>query len=222
MRSFDRKWVYTRRRGRLTDAQSRALKTLRDRFCISSVQAIDTTSIGVEIGFGMGAELLNWANAEPQQPLLGVELYEPGVGAVLARLQSDSIDNVTVIERPAQEVLAELEERTLREVRIFFPDPWPKKRHHKRRLIQPEFVQRLARAMADAAILRLATDWAPYASWIRQVFAAEPAFVTVHDSSRPADSDQSWPARGVTKFEARGEKLGHDIHDLVFRRTTRK
>jgi tRNA (guanine-N7-)-methyltransferase len=173
----------------------------------------------------MGAQLLEWAVQEPQQRILGVELYEPGIGSVLSRLASDKIDNVLVIERPAQEVLAELDEGMVSEIRIFFPDPWPKTRHHKRRLIQPDFVTQLARVMADSAIVRLATDWAPYASRMRRVFAEETTLLSVHDAIRvPGDHSEAGDdeVRGITKFEARGEKLGHEIHDLVYRRKPRE
>jgi tRNA (guanine-N7-)-methyltransferase len=211
----------------LTVAQARALDTLRGHYCVASIDEIDGTNLGVEIGFGMGRELMAWAREVPERQLVGLELYEPGVGSLLAGLDRDGLTNVAVMEVPAQEALAELPDAIVDEVRIFFPDPWPKKRHHKRRLIQTEFVSLLARIIAEGGIVRIATDWAPYGAWIRQVFAEEPSFLLVLDSVRPplatspVNAGAIDAARSVTKFEARGEKLGHEIHDLIYRRVAR-
>ncbi|XOV83749.1 MAG: tRNA (guanosine(46)-N7)-methyltransferase TrmB [bacterium] len=218
---------YIRRRGRMTKSQAHGLQTLMPGFSCKPAELIAQAqgkSLGVEIGFGMGQALLDWAAAAPDWQLCGIELYQPGVGALAAGLHRQRLDNVRVIEMPAQQVLAQFAALdagpVIDEVRIFFPDPWPKKRHFKRRLIQPEFVQSLAAVIRGGGRVRLATDWTPYAQWMRECFAANDAFVSEVDHIRQAD--EQWTseiARQTTKFERRGEKLGHDIHDLIYRRS---
>ena len=212
--------AYIRRRGRLTAGQARALGTFRERY---GAEPNDLErGVGIEIGFGMGRELLAWAREEPARALVGIEMYEPGVGSLLLGLEAEGLTNVRVIERPAQEVLAELPDGLVEEIRIFFPDPWPKKRHFKRRLVQAAFVQELARILCDNGIVRLATDWSPYADWIRDCFRQAPAFFAVVDQVRSAGEAAPEIARAPTKFEARGRALGHDIHDLIYRRALRE
>ena len=127
-----------------------------------------------------------------------------------------------LVDEPAQLILAQLDNDSLAEVRIFFPDPWPKKRHHKRRLIQPEFLRLLQQKLIPAGIVRLATDWAPYAHWMVEHFAANPDFTLLQDDIRaPTETPPASVAdevRNVTKFEARGERLGHEIRDLKYQR----
>ena len=172
----------------------------------------------MEIGFGMGAELLGWARQNPSWYLCGVELYQPGIGAMLTRLHSQQLVNVGIVDQPAQQVLAALPEQSLSEVRIFFPDPWPKKRHFKRRLIQAEFLRQMGRVMKADSLIRLATDWAPYGQWMVEQFAQVSVFKLIDDRIRRADASSAAAVRGTTKFEARGERLGHDIRDLVYER----
>ena len=141
---------------------------------------------------------------------------------MLSRLAKNQLSNVRLVDQPAQLILAQVDDDSLAEVRIFFPDPWPKKRHHKRRLIQPEFLRLLQQKLIPAGIVRLATDWAPYAQWMVEHFAANPDFELLQDDIRAAT--QTPPAsvadevRNVTKFEARGERLGHEIRDLQYQR----
>ncbi len=218
--SPEQAFSYIRRRGRFTHAQSRAYADLLERYRISPEDLGQCAGpVGMEIGFGMGAELLGWARQNPAWYLCGVELYQPGIGAMLTRLHSQQLVNVGIVDQPAQQVLAALPEHSLSEVRIFFPDPWPKKRHFKRRLIQTEFLQQLRRVMKVQALIRLATDWAPYADWMVEQFAEVSGFKLVEDRLRRADAASATTVRGTTKFEARGERLGHNIRDLVYEKT---
>jgi tRNA (guanine-N7-)-methyltransferase len=138
---------------------------------------------------------------------------------MLSRLKKLELTNVRLVQRPAQELFADLPPGRVNEIRIFFPDPWPKKRHHKRRLIQPEFLQQMHQALAPDGRVRLATDWAEYGEWIVEHFAAFAGFEVELDVIRDAfaaaeTADQN--VRDTTKFEARGERLGHRIRDLIF------
>ena len=211
---------YIRRHGRMTPAQSRALHELAAQYRCSAQQIqslAGTHRVGIEIGFGMGQALLAWAVAEPDWRLFGVELYQPGIGALADGLHRGSLRNVRILEQPAQQVLAALDDGVVAEIRIFFPDPWPKKRHTKRRLIQPEFVKAAARVLITGGILRLATDWSEYAQWMRECFTQQPELELQLDNCRlPGTSALPDTERATTKFERRGERLGHDIHDLVY------
>lgn len=211
---------YIRRRGRMTKAQARAFDSLFATYVIPPEQLTACAGgrpIGIEIGFGMGHALLEWAAAEPASQLFGIELYEPGVGALLDGLAREQLDNVRVLQQPAQQVFAAIGDASVTEIRIFFPDPWPKKRHHKRRLIQPPFVAELARVLVSGGTLRLATDWTPYAEWMRECLQGEPALAVVMDNVRAAGSSMAPDSeRQSTNFERRGERLGHDIHDLIY------
>lgn len=212
---------YIRRRGRFTKAQAKALDALTEQYRWDGSK-LDQRPLGVEIGFGMGLELLAWAEQRPDWLLLGVELYQPGIGSMLSRLQKLQLDNVRLVDQPAQLLLQRLPAQRIDEVRIFFPDPWPKKRHFKRRLIQPEFLQQLHDTVRPGGLVHLATDWAEYAEWMTEHFAAHPGFELIADHIRdqadPEDQREPAPERGLTKFEARGERLGHAIRDLQYRR----
>lgn len=209
---------YIRRGGRMTKSQQRGFEQHLPTFQLSLEELASLSGakpLGLEIGFGMGQALLSWAEQAPDWNLLGVELYRPGVGALADQLAKQEIANVSIVTEPAQEVVAHLQAAVLGEVRIFFPDPWHKKRHAKRRLIQPDFVAQLRRTMAPKAKLHLATDWSPYAEWMREVMQAASGFELHQDSRRAAD-EQAQIDRQLTKFERRGEKLGHDIQDLIY------
>ena len=172
----------------------------------------------IEIGFGMGQALYEWASSQPQDQFLGIELYQPGVGSLVRQLTDGKVQNVKICEQPAQLVLAALAENSVDEVRILFPDPWPKKRHHARRLIQTDFLTLLFRVLKAGGRVVIATDWTPYADWIRECFADFDKFSCTAERLRSASEDSSSRdgARPHTKFEQRGERLGHDIHDFVF------
>ncbi len=207
--------TYPRRRGRMTRGQSRALETLSDRYVVDS-EPMDwprifsrSAPIGVEIGFGMGQTLLDWATIHPELNLIGIEVYDPGIGALLAGIERRGLTNLRVLRGDAEELVeAKFHPASLAEVHIWFPDPWPKKRHHKRRLMRPAFTALLANRLVPGGLLRIATDWAPYAEWIGMVLDAEPAL----------RSGAATGERTETRFEARGRRLGHGICEFHYER----
>ena len=210
------------RQGRMSPAQQRALDTLLPRLGIAfSPAPLDFAAtfgrrapVILEIGFGMGETTAAIAAARPQDDFLGLEVHGPGVGALLNRVDAAGLSNVRVIQHDAVDVIAHMiPAASLAGIHIYFPDPWPKKRHHKRRLLQPAFVRALADRLSAGGYLHAATDWDEYAQEILATFSAEPllANTTADFAPRPA-----W--RPQTKFETRGLKLGHGVRDLVFRR----
>jgi tRNA (guanine-N7-)-methyltransferase len=212
------------REGRMTPAQQRAFDTLWSRFGIDyrgSPQDFDTT-FGrqaprvMEIGFGNG-EALAWASEHDQaRDFIGVEVHGPGVGRLMNALATRNAGNVRLYKHDAVEVLEhEIAPGSLAEVRIWFPDPWHKKRHNKRRLIQPGFVALLASRMAPDGLLHLATDWQAYAEHMLKVMEASPEWRNPCGTGCYADKPE-W--RIETHFERRGMKLGHGVWDLLYRR----
>jgi tRNA (guanine-N7-)-methyltransferase len=162
----------------------------------------------------MGETTAAIAAAQPDTDFVGIEVHAPGVGSLLKRVDEDGLANVRVIRHDAVEVVDRmLAPGSLAGIHVYFPDPWPKKRHHKRRLLQPAFVHALATRLEPAGYLHAATDWTPYAEEILATLGAEPLLANTCEgfAERPA-----WRPR--TKFEARGEKLGHAVHDILFRR----
>ena len=210
------------RAGRITVAQQRALEELWPRYGVEFAPGpLDLAALygrdaprTLEIGFGNGEHLLELARAHPQRDFLGVEVHRPGVGRLLLGLAEHGSTNVRVICHDAVEVLAQaLPARSLQEILVLFPDPWPKKRHHKRRLIQPPFAALLASRLAPGGVLRLATDWEPYAQQMLEVLAAVPQLVNL----APGGAFLPHPAgRAPTRFERRGARLGHGVWDLAF------
>lgn len=169
----------------------------------------------MEIGFGDGEALAAYAADHPQTDCLGIEVHEPGVGHLLLALEARNIANVRVICHDAVEVLdGWIGPACLDRVHLFFPDPWPKKRHHKRRIVQPGFLEKLARAMTPGGILHMATDWVPYAEHMEEVADASPWF-DLMDAAAPGATGSGRPG---TKFERRGLRLGHEVRDLLYRR----
>jgi tRNA (guanine-N7-)-methyltransferase len=212
---------YVLRGGRMGPGQQRALRELAPRWVLPFQQPLDAAaafgrraSLILEIGFGMGDATAQIAAASPQLDFLGVEVHPPGVGALLRLIEARQLHNVRIVQHDAVEVLQHmLEPQSLAGACAFFPDPWPKKRHHKRRLIQPPFVSLLASRLSPGATLHLSTDWAPYAQQMLDVLSAEPSLVNTAQGFAPR------PAyRPLTKFERRGERLGQPAHDLVFRK----
>jgi tRNA (guanine-N7-)-methyltransferase len=210
------------RQGRMSPAQQRALDTLLPRLGIAyAPEPLDFAAafgrrapVILEIGFGMGETTAAIAAAQPQNDFVGLEVHGPGVGALLNRVDAAGLANVRVIQHDAVDVIAHMiPAASLAGIHVYFPDPWPKKRHHKRRLLQPSFVHALAQRLASGGYLHAATDWDEYAQEILATFAAEPLLenTTAGFAERPA-----W--RPQTKFEARGLKLGHGVRDIVFRR----
>jgi tRNA (guanine-N7-)-methyltransferase len=215
---------YVLRQGRVTDAQRRARDSLLPRFGIPFTrELLDLDRVfgraaprTIEIGFGMGETTAHIAAGHPENDYLGVEVHTPGVGGLLKRVAELGLANVRIIQHDAVEVLEHMiPPASLDGAHLFFPDPWPKKRHHKRRLIQPPFVAVLASRMRPGAYVHVATDWEDYAQQILEVFSAEPLL-----ANTAAGFAQRSGWRPQTKFEGRGLKLGHKVWDVVFRRRT--
>jgi len=213
------------RAGRATAGQQRALTQLWPKYGVEfSPTALDLPTLFgraaprmLEIGFGAGEALLEFASAHPEIDCIGVEVHRPGVGRLLLGAEAATLSNLRVICHDAVEVLQhQLPPASIALVHIFFPDPWPKKRHHKRRLIQPAVVELLAKVIAPGGTLRLATDWEPYAQHMREVIDASSAFANIAaDAGFVARSAE----RTLTRFERRGQRLGHGVWDLEYRRT---
>lgn len=168
----------------------------------------------MEIGFGMGETTAEVAARQPESNFLGVEVHSPGVGSLLRQIADRQLENVRIVQHDAVEVVhGMIAPGSLRGIHVFFPDPWPKKRHHKRRLLQPEFVTELAQRLEPGGYLHVATDWQDYAEHILDVLAREALLENTSEryAARPAYRPQ-------TKFEARGLKLGHGVWDIIFRR----
>jgi tRNA (guanine-N7-)-methyltransferase len=214
---------YVRRPGRATNAQRRALNDLWPRFGVDArLGPIDLPALFgrdaprvLDIGFGDGEALVTTAVNYPHIDYLGVEVHEPGIGHLLLLLERAGATNVRVIRRDAAEVLPQLlPSAGFAAVNLFFPDPWPKNRHHKRRLVQPPFVGELWRVLAPDGLLHVATDWADYARHTLEVLGRDARFTPVG-----ADDlcDNPLAFRPPTKFERRGRRLGHDVVDLYYR-----
>ena len=206
----------------MSPAQSRALTELWPRFGIDHAPSLldfekafgRRAPVVLEIGFGMGETTASIAQVSPGTDFLGIEVHGPGVGALLAKLDALSLANVRVVRHDAVEVVADMIPiGALAGVHVFFPDPWPKKRHHKRRLLQPAFVHALAQRLAPGGYLHAATDWEDYAHEMLATFGAEPLL-----RNSAADFSPRPATRPLTKFEARGQRLGHAVFDLVFER----
>ena len=219
---------FVRRAGRMTPAQGRALTTFGPQFTVPFQpqifdfdghypSSLEATPCVFEIGFGMGEATAQIAQAHPQTRFLCCEVHPPGVGALLRRIDALGLCNIRIIAHDAVEVLhTMLPPSGLDGLHIFFPDPWPKKRHHKRRLIQPGLVHELARRLKPGAYLHLATDWAEYAQHMLAVLQAEPLLCNTSD--HPQGWSRHQHLRPQTKFERRGLRLGHGVYDLIFRR----
>lgn len=215
---------FVTRSGRITSAQERALAELWPKYGLELGGApleldalFDRRARRVaEIGFGNGDNLLALAAARPAEDFLGIEVHRPGVGRLLLQLEERGLANVRVVCRDAVEVLQDyLDGPCLDELLILFPDPWPKKRHHKRRLIQPAFVTLVAERLKAGGTLRLATDWEPYAAEMLATLTAEPR---LRNAAAAAGFIPRPLERSPTRFERRGERLGHQVWDLEFRR----
>ncbi|MEW5893692.1 MAG: tRNA (guanosine(46)-N7)-methyltransferase TrmB [Pseudomonadota bacterium] len=210
------------RAGRMGPGQIKALQELGPRFLLPyRPEPLDLdAAFGrsapkvLEIGFGMGDSTAQIAAAHPQIDYLGVEVHTPGVGALLKRIGEHNLTNLRLIQHDAVEVLQHMiPDASLDGVHIFFPDPWHKKRHHKRRLIQPAFIALLVKKLKPGAYLHLATDWQDYAEQMLEVLGNEPLLANTAEGYAPKPD-----YRPLTKFEQRGLKLGHGVWDLVFRR----
>jgi tRNA (guanine-N7-)-methyltransferase len=210
------------RQGRMSNAQTRALETLLPRWGIPYREALLDLDAAfgrsapkiIEIGFGMGDSTVAIAAAHPQNDYLGIEVHGPGIGSLLNQIEALGLTNLRVIQHDAVEVLKHMiAPASLDGVHIFFPDPWHKKKHHKRRLIQPELVALLCNKLKPGGYLHAATDWQEYAEHILAVLTAEPALANTAAGYAPKPD-----YRPLTKFEQRGIKLGHGVWDIVFRK----
>jgi tRNA (guanine-N7-)-methyltransferase len=207
------------RQGRISPAQQRACDELMPRYGVVAASPLDFPAlfgnphpVVLEIGFGMGETTATIAAARPDVNFLGVEMHWPGVGALLRRIDALRLANVRVLRRDAVEVVhGMIAPASLGGVHVYFPDPWPKKRHHKRRLLQPSFVQALAQRLASGGYVHVATDWQPYAEAILATLSAEPLLVNTASGFAPRPA---W--RPLTKFEQRGLTRGHRVFDLLF------
>jgi tRNA (guanine-N7-)-methyltransferase len=203
---------YVLRQGRTTPAQKRGLQALLPKYGIAFSHQNITSSrkLVLEIGSGMGETTIEIAKAHPEVDFVAVEVHGPGVGSLVNAIEGQKLTNVRVIRHDALDVLEHMiADDSLAAIHLFFPDPWPKKRHHKRRMVQPAFAALAAMKLKEGGILHAATDWPEYAEHMDEVFSREPLLER---------AENGFTARPVTKFESRGRRLGHPVRDLVFRR----
>jgi len=213
-----------RREGRLTTGQQRALDELFPRFGIlDDGSPLDLPAlfgreapVTLEIGFGDGESLLAIAKAHPERDYIGIEVHRPGVGHLLARMEEEGVENIRVACEDAVELLKKrLPDGSLAQLFLFFPDPWHKKRHHKRRQVQADWAQLVRRKLQLGGILHMATDWEAYAHWMAEVLGAAEGF---SNCTQPGPFSPRPDYRPTTKFERRGQRLGHGVWDLLYRR----
>ncbi|MGM0480724.1 MAG: tRNA (guanosine(46)-N7)-methyltransferase TrmB [Pseudomonadota bacterium] len=214
---------FVKREGRLTKGQATAierhwpnmgLELQQGKLSLPQVFGNDNP-VTFEIGFGMGYSLVEMAQQDPERNFIGVEVHEPGVGACLMAAGEAGVDNLRIFNDDAVVVLEQcIADASLDRVQIFFPDPWHKKRHHKRRIIQPEFIEKLVVKIQRGGILHLATDWQNYAEHMLDVLKSNPVLENLSASGDFVTRPQSRPK---TKFEQRGERKGHGVWDLMFR-----
>ena len=214
------------RRGHVTQGQRRAFDQLLPRYgVIYAPQLLDFAQVFgrrapvvLEIGFGMGETTAAIAVGRPDVDFLGVEVFMAGVGALLKRIDAQQLTNLRLIHHDAVEVIEQMiPADSLAGVHLYFPDPWPKKRHHKRRLLAQPFLGRLVQRIARGGYLHCATDWEDYAAQMLDALSAEPLLANLHPGYAP-DARNPLAVRPTTKFHARGSRLGHEVRDLVFLR----
>lgn len=215
---------FVKREGRLTKGQMKAIEECWPTMGLEHKQGMldlneefgRCAPLVIEIGFGMGKSLVEMAQNEADKDFIGIEVHRPGVGACLADAQAQSVSNLRVYEHDAVEVLADcIPDNSVARVQLFFPDPWHKKRHHKRRIVQPDFVQKLRGKISIGGVFHLATDWENYAEHMLEVMTAAEGFKNLSDTNDYVPRPQQRP---LTKFEQRGHRLGHGVWDLMFER----
>ncbi len=213
---------YVIRAGRMTVGQKKAFDRWWPGYGLSLFDgAIDPVALFgreaplvLEIGFGMGASLLEMALQEPDKDFIGIEVHPPGVGRLINDAGKAEVTNLKVYMADAMDVLEDcIPDASIDRLQLYFPDPWHKKKHHKRRIVQPEFVQALRPKLKPGGVFHMATDWENYAEHMLEVLAVAPGY-----ENTVADYAERPPYRPITKFEQRGERLGHGVWDLVFRR----
>lgn len=213
------------RAGRMTDGQKKAFETYWPQYGVSLFDGPLQVSEAfgrdaprvLEIGFGMGASLLEMAQNEPDKDFIGIEVHPPGVGRLIHTAGLEDVKNLKVYMADATDVLEDcIADNSLARVQIYFPDPWHKKKHNKRRIVQPEFVQRIRNKLAIGGVLHLATDWENYAEHMKEVMDAAEGYTNTESSG---DFSARPDFRPITKFEMRGERLGHGVWDLLYQRS---
>jgi len=213
---------YVRREGRITPAQQRALDTLWDRYGVETGKGLLDFGVifgrnvprKLEIGFGMGESILSMAQSHPENDYIAIDVYKPGIGHLLLELEQRGLDNVRIIQGDAVEILKQvIPDNCFESVYLFFADPWPKKRHHKRRIMQPEFVDMVARKLESGGHFYLATDWKNYAESMMAVLSQTACFKNIAGEGNYSTRIKDRP---LTKFEKRGQSLGHEVWDLGF------
>lgn len=215
---------YVIRAGRMTDGQRSAFDSYWDSYGLSLhdgklkfEQVYERAApVVLEIGFGMGGSLLEMAKAEPEKDFLGIEVHPPGVGALINQAGKEEINNLRVFMADAIDVLDDcIPDDSLERFQLYFPDPWHKKKHHKRRIVQPEFIEKIKKKLKPEGVIHMATDWEHYADHMMEVLSADKELANQAGeyvfSERPS-------FRPVTKFEKRGERLGHGVWDLLFKK----
>ena len=214
---------FVRREGRITAGQQRALQHLWPRYGLEVDTVLDVANIfgrkapcTLEIGFGNGESLATMAEQQPEYDFIGIEVHRPGIGRLLQQLEEHNLDNVRVMREDAVQVLKScIPDNSLDRVLLFFPDPWHKKRHHKRRIVQPDFIELLSRKIRPGGRLHMATDWEDYATHMLETMEQSPAF---HNCAGSGNFSARPDYRPVTKFEQRGQRLGHGVWDLLYER----
>lgn len=213
------------RQGRLTKGQDDALQRLWPQFGIEREDALldmeslfpNSAPITLEIGFGDGVSLATMAANAPDQNFIGIEVHRPGVGRILHLIEENNLTNLKVMDEDAVQIIKnQIPDGALDRVQLFFPDPWHKKRHNKRRIVQDEFVSLIASKLSDKGVFHLATDWEPYAEFMAEVMEASVKFRSQAETPYSPKPE----ARPTTKFETRGLKLGHGVWDLLYQKVT--
>ncbi len=238
-------YSFVRRGDRLTSRRQKAWDTYAPTHVLDLPRLVADTSVApeatfnqealygrtaplvVEIGSGLGEAIVHRASEVPENNFLAVEVYTPGIADLLLKMEQAEVENVRVAQANAPELLDNLlEENSVDELWVFFPDPWHKSRHHKRRLLSPDFASKVARVLKPGGIWRLATDWEEYALVMREVLEAHPDFENVHAGEGATDEDPiggwapRWEGRTLTSFERKAGEAGHRAHDLTYRRVS--
>ncbi|MEL7478166.1 MAG: tRNA (guanosine(46)-N7)-methyltransferase TrmB [Pseudomonadota bacterium] len=216
---------FVKREGRLTKGQAAAIEKCWSSMGLEhSLGLLDFSQVFgndndvvLEIGFGMGKSLVEMAKNAPHLNFIGIEVHRPGVGACLMEADEAGLTNLRVFEHDAVEVLADcIADGSLTTMQLFFPDPWHKKRHHKRRIVQPEFVESLRQKLKIGGVFHMATDWENYAEHMLEVMTAAPGYENISETQDYVPRPDNRP---LTKFEQRGHRLGHGVWDLMFKRS---
>ncbi|MFT0213599.1 tRNA (guanosine(46)-N7)-methyltransferase TrmB [Pseudomonas sp. F1_0610] len=215
---------FVMRAGRVTAGQQRSLDIGWPKFGLTREQGMQnldqlfgrSAAKTLEIGFGMGQSLLEMAQAAPEQDFIGIEVHRPGIGALLGGLLENQLSNVRIYSTDAIDILNEcIADNSLDRLLLFFPDPWHKARHHKRRIVQPAFAELVRKKLKVGGVFHMATDWENYAEYMLEVMTAAPGYENLSPTNTWVERPQERPE---TKFERRGQRLGHGVWDLKFKK----